>query len=383
MSVVFNMPGICQQRKRQATYHIPPVRRDMLSPYTSNPSITQMQLSMRRKVEILQYAGNRSNTKTNALTKTQKWAMVVSGKYKTPSAITKHYFITDINGQIFDIIVEYPDVLQMTPTTIIDASAVLIDGYSGYYHYNIQNNTTLCDSLPTLTSSCDVPGPVMYLVRDDAIPLYQYTAGNNTNAIIQKEDTFNWHLFPNVDSVIPNTIASLMISKMASDTYNFTIKVPIAVYVSEKITSAGIGHVYNITKTFNLNSLLLSVYYNNNIVSGGENYVYRYDNKSFDYNISFTGSEVKNGYYFTRYMGVVTISNIILDTNEGNVYDFNVSSSVTITGGETTEVYFKSDEIKYGVIGNISNPERIAAPINCSLGTLNNANQSDNGIVLT
>ena len=62
---------------------IPLVRFNVISPYidpltNQSTNITEQQLNMRRKAEILKYSSNRMPTQTNSLTKKQKWSQLVN-----------------------------------------------------------------------------------------------------------------------------------------------------------------------------------------------------------------------------------------------------------------------------------------------------------------
>jgi hypothetical protein len=63
-------------KSQAALNNIPPIRMNLLSPY---PKYERFDLDMRRKVEILKYDNNNSNTKTNNFTKNQKWSMLING----------------------------------------------------------------------------------------------------------------------------------------------------------------------------------------------------------------------------------------------------------------------------------------------------------------
>lgn len=110
-----------------ALNNIPQTRITPVSPY---PEYTRFQLDMRRKVEILKYQNVTSNTKTNNFSKKQQWSMLVNGVTKNASQAT-------IKGTA--------------------VSECLID-----------------DLIPTLSSSCDVPGKSFVLQYDPSIPLYNY-----------------------------------------------------------------------------------------------------------------------------------------------------------------------------------------------------------------
>ena len=70
---------IFNQRRKMQLLNIPPTRYTPISPY---PIYTQFQLNMRRKVEILKYSANNSNSKTNNFTKSEKWKQVITGNYQ-------------------------------------------------------------------------------------------------------------------------------------------------------------------------------------------------------------------------------------------------------------------------------------------------------------
>ena len=135
-SAIVNLIIAHDQRQRLAYFHKPPVRYNPVSPYPQN---TKAQLDMRRKAEILKYSNNQQNTKTNNITKKEKWAYLVRG----------------------------------------NSSQVV--SYSNY----INNISTTCSSnetQPMSTTASDVPGPPMNLYYDPTVPLYQYQNPSINNA---------------------------------------------------------------------------------------------------------------------------------------------------------------------------------------------------------
>ena len=135
-SAIVNLIIAHDQRQRLAYFHKPPVRYNPVSPYPQN---TKAQLDMRRKAEILKYSNNQQNTKTNNITKKEKWAYLVRG----------------------------------------NSSQVV--SYSNY----INNIATTCSSnetQPMSTTASDVPGPPMNLYYDPTVPLYQYQNPSINNA---------------------------------------------------------------------------------------------------------------------------------------------------------------------------------------------------------
>ena len=87
-NVSMNLDLMCELRKqRQSLFAMPSFRATPISPY---PEYTKEQLDMRRKAEILKYAGNRMNTKTNDLTKTGRFTQIITGKYQSRSYTTTY-----------------------------------------------------------------------------------------------------------------------------------------------------------------------------------------------------------------------------------------------------------------------------------------------------
>ena len=170
-TIPFDCSGIntfLMQKRAKALIHIPPSRFTMDTPY---PRFTQSQLDMRRKVEILKYNGNKQNTKTNNLTKKEQFALLSKGKtsYKTSQYTISH------------------------------------------------NTTTRCASdltKPTLTSSCNVPGPLMYLQYDPDVPLYNYSLAR----------TFGTE--PITDTSLWNAYTNNILAFFESNTNNATADIP-------------------------------------------------------------------------------------------------------------------------------------------------------------
>ena len=120
---------------------IPPTRVELQeSPYTT---YTKYQLDMRRKAEILKY---NKNNKTNKMTKAQEWSSIVNG-----------------NG----------------PVNQSRINAI------------INNNNPECPDdllIPTPTSSSDIPGPIINLVYDETVPLYNYNKNTDAYTILQNSE---------------------------------------------------------------------------------------------------------------------------------------------------------------------------------------------------
>ena len=132
-----NILIVYDQKKRLAYFHTPPPRYTPASPYDGR--VTQQQLDMRRKVEILKYKNNQQNTKTNDLTQKQLWALLARGK----------------SSQI--------NLEQYNDPALITAN----NGVS-------MRTCTSNETKRTWSSACDVPGPPIELYYDPTVPLYNY-----------------------------------------------------------------------------------------------------------------------------------------------------------------------------------------------------------------
>ena len=119
-----DISAACSARTNKFLNNVPPTRYTPLNPYPKN---TQMQLDMRRKCEILKYAGSGSQ-QTSSLSKKKQYANLV----------------TNI-------------------------------GARGNQYTCSQDRT-----IPTLTTACDVPGPIQTLIYDPSMNLYNYSYQINT-----------------------------------------------------------------------------------------------------------------------------------------------------------------------------------------------------------
>jgi hypothetical protein len=115
--------------------------RGTLSCFPVSNTITQNDLDMRRKAEILKYKDNSAN-----LTKKQKWSQMVRG-----------------NGPLAKKVWANQNILGSNPNI-----------------YNLPlgaGNTLVCNTEPIRCSpstACDVPGPQILLCDDPNVPLVNY-----------------------------------------------------------------------------------------------------------------------------------------------------------------------------------------------------------------
>ena len=133
-----DMSAACAVRANTFLHNVPPTRYTPPNPY---PQFTKLQLDMRRKCEIFKYAGSGSTQQTNSLNKKQQYSLLVSNANKV-SRGTQYTCSQD-------------------------------------------------RMLPTLTSACDVPGPISILTYDPSVNLYNYSSQVNSRIFPSAEDSLN------------------------------------------------------------------------------------------------------------------------------------------------------------------------------------------------
>jgi len=345
-----SLNGLCQQRKKQMLFNVPPMRFNPISPYSGNANITSFKLDMRRKAEILQYNANKTNTKTNNFTKAEKWLLLINGKnqkktyndikisqvYYTQSNISSNIYSDgnivinnsdkySLEGIYNEIIVKYPD----TYTTNNDNGNIIYNIVKG----NIPNCNT--DMIPVPTTSSDVPGKAINLIRDVSIPIYNYNnpitygiinpaniSNYNYNYIINKNILFN--------NNVENTLFSLNILDN-NDNYrnNFSFEVP--VYMSFQNNTTENLNSSNITDDIidkfkdlriTVTNVLMNVFYNNSIIFSNT-----LTNFSSSIDVSLNNSII-TPFSGNIYIGMITFPDILVYTQPGYVYDIKLTCKI-------------------------------------------------------
>lgn len=123
--------------KVRARFSVAVARLEVVSPYGN--AYDKSMLDMRRKAEILKYGNNQSSSKTNNLSKKEKFALLTRGTGRQSAAICP----------------------------------------------NTSDSTSI---IYTLSTSSGVPGPPIYLYEDSTVPLYNYSAQPRTYATYTKDD---------------------------------------------------------------------------------------------------------------------------------------------------------------------------------------------------
>lgn len=341
---------VCQQRKIQMLFNITPIRYEPQSPYVQYPEFSQKDFDMRRKVEILKYEGNKTNTKTNKIKKTERWAQIVNGKTQKSS---------------------FTSVFNTT-----------IDATTGNYTTNEIKATipdcSMDDFIPTPTSSCGIPGPISYLVYNQKVPLYNYATQPNAYAFAESNNYDKWNYFITNDikcqSGVETKIFSLYIKpniEQYSYTYSFTI--PIGIYVNgTNISNSLLSQPLSFSDiSLNINSIELAAYYSNKKVTLQKTIsTVPSNNISLNYNISFTPTNIFNSYSAVLYKGMLQVSNLYLFTEPGYIYDIYMKFNMSLNTSNNINYNTSILNTYYGVICNLSSNNKkteVNTTINSSL----------------
>jgi hypothetical protein len=278
-----NLNTICSQNKQANNLTTPIIRVTPVNPYQAKQETDPNynfysfynQLNMRRKAEVLSY---KSSSQTNGLSKKMRYSQLTKGNYRS--------------------------------------------------------NTLVCpldSSIPTPTSSSGVPGPVVYLYKDDTVPLYNYATNISGFTDINLPPSPEWKFFPIPDVACgaykETTIAQLLIGDTVnSNYYTFNFSTPIAIYAS------GSDLIYsNFDISFSMTtSPTCSVYYSNNQLYNLNPVV-----NSPSYTVNIKGSSRNTTYGAYIYYGVVTVNNLILPTEAGFVYDIKMTFPLNIVPSNT------------------------------------------------
>jgi predicted heme/steroid binding protein len=337
--------NICEQRKRLIDFAVPPTRYTPVSPY--NGTFTKFQLDMRRKAEILKYSNVTSSTKTNNLTKSEKYNQLINGRLQTKSYIPTSIVTIDANGNYNKVTVNYPDKLIVRLVAQKENGSVNIVGKTGYFKYEIIPNGQIVncaadDLIPTPTSSCNVPGPIMNLIDDENIPLYNFTNTTINNAAYSENITINdinmWKI-NSLNNIAINAstskIGSFLITNLIKESsYFYTLRVPIGIYINDP---TGLENFY-----LTINNISLIVYYNNNVVVLDSVPVVSFSRYSFNSPIKINYYRLNtgiNGYNYYGYIDTINIANLLLQTTPYNIYDFYMNITLSTSSSSTFNNY--------------------------------------------
>jgi hypothetical protein len=294
--------NVITQRNQIIELQPPPIRYNPVSPY---PNYTQAQLDMRRKAEILQY--NKNSTQTGKITKSQKWSRLVNGPFqrKTYTTVSR-----DASGNILD-------------RTVYNTVPCSEDKY-----------------LPTLSSSCDVPGPIVTLQYNPNIPLYNYADGENVFGIINEEklNNFNSYTSDNILSLNGNNTAlfTLAIFNTEERFTTFEFNTPIGFYISGEVSNSSNNDASGIFQIPSINIENINVYNNNNVVNMIKNplitqsFSSRQVNFYTDFQRDNNNNIINKTFYGAQYLGNLKVSGIMLSTQPGLLYNIKIALDINV-----------------------------------------------------
>jgi hypothetical protein len=334
-TTIISISDLCNQRKKQMMFPNTLFRFTPKSPYGGD--FSKFQLDMKRKTEILKYSNNTSSTKTNNLTKAQKYASIAKGYAQRQPYADQTITIKDSTGNYSTITVTYPDKLIVNTALSTDTHAVQILGQTGYYTISVLQDGYLvkCNNVPpTPTSSCGIPGPIINLFDDPNVPVYNLLNNSINNASYSEsivEDTSPWQVLPNYNillSDVSTRLGSILITRFIDlPTKVFTLNIPIGVYKTT-LSQNEVAHV-------NIKTIKLDVYYNNNLITNN-NYTVSLLKNALNtiINVNYNNLQTnKNGYNYFGILDTVVISGLQLSTQPGYIYDFYLT---IVTDNATT-----------------------------------------------
>jgi len=330
-----SLATLCDQRKKQMLFNIPQTRYTPQSPY--NGIYTKYQLDMRRKAEVLKYSNNTSSSKTNNLTKSEKFAQLVRVRSLSKGFQDKTITTLDSTGIYSEVTVRYPDKLIINKVSQTDPNALRIVGYNGYFTYSILQNGLLVDCRadnlkPTSTASCGVPGPIIELIDDESVPLYNFVNYSINNAAYSSSQVSNvsqWNVITNNNTLlytdVYSNIGSILINSKINDPTNiFIVKAPIGIYAKN---SSGIRDG---SANILIDHLFFKVEYSGSEIDAGNDKP-ALVSKTLRSPILLKYielTEVINGYNYFAHIDTAIIGNVFLNTSPGFVYDIYLSADL-------------------------------------------------------
>jgi hypothetical protein len=283
-------------------------------------------LNMRRKAEILQYNPNRQSNQTNSATKTQKFALLVNA----PPRINNWNRVADTANQ---------------------------------------SDPNCSDDLtPVPTSSSDVPGPIMNLIYNRNVPLYNYLNpvqtrgyGSVTNVLPTSEFQFSYesNIFISDKSVAyasrdPTTLITAYFPDLTEQTENvpLTFTIPLGIYMRGIINST-----YNSNITIGITNISLGIYLNDALIRTFSSYQNNCGNVIFNLN----GFAQNTIFGLTKYLGNISLTNLIIDIQKSMIYTIKIKASISYNGPNSSIITLSD----YGIIGNMKLDSEVVQ--NCTI----------------
>ena len=288
--------------KVRAQFSVANARLEVVSPY--NNAYSKSMLDMRRKAEILKYGNNQSSSKTNNLSKKEKFALLTRGTGRQSAAICP-------------------------------------------------NSTDSTSIIYTLSTSSDVPGPPIFLYEDSTVPLYNYGAQTRTYATFIKDENnpFSYSTVENifiaadtfpVDPRPEFPFFYLRINPSVETRINvFTFTIPIVLSLFGNCTN--IGPVPSVT--FAISNPRVKIYYRNGLVNTSaiptvvKFQIGNTNTLSDASTLTFRPSGV-GAFSAQIYIGTIEVTNLTLPTVSGFIYTANLLTVVEAksTAGATVDL---------------------------------------------
>ena len=372
--------AIIEQRKLQMLFNNPVNRYNPVSPYVQYPHISQTQFDMRRKAEILQYNAAKSNTKTNNFTKAEKWAQMINGYVQTNpynDIVVKNIaYVSSENDSKYSKIPVVTETVIKYPDTYITST----DINGNITNTVIKRTIPVCDidTTPIPTSSSDVPGPIINLIKDNTIPLYNYATRNNNYGIQNEEDTRDTK-YSTINNIlckdgIETTLFSLYIVNNNDEFARiFNFNTPLSLYFKSDVSNSSPAYDVSFQNiSLSLSNISLNIYYNDSkvLLSNTPNINIPIGNTS-TYDISLNKTAGNNPRYTSYsgelYIGMLNISNIHLFTQPGYVYTVKLQCNMNYSAPNNAIYTSYFTNIQSGVICNTTSIGKIET--NCKINT--------------
>jgi hypothetical protein len=370
--------SICQQRKKSLLYTTPSIRFDIENIYEKYPEFTKFQFDMRRKAEILSYNPSSSSTQTNNLTKKEKFVQIMKGTTSDKNASYKDIILSqsDICGNYSTLVVKYPD--SYTSRKVLYAEDACLNPLYRTEYTVIPNGRLIpvcnTDLIPQPTSSSGVPGPIMYLIKDITVPLYNYTKNNNAYGLINSQTIAPWNTFTSDNIQFYNSIINKLFTLSIQSTineyaYNFNFSTPLYLFFkgSANIERSDINRTLrNKITIFNIG---VDVKYNDETIELQK--PIGITPTSHFSSTEFTIDLVTNSYILPFeggiYLGMLNITNMYLYTQPGYIYDINLRLTLSFTSLDGFySSYFK--QIISGIYCNTTTTNKLQN--NCIINTV-------------
>jgi hypothetical protein len=235
---------------------------------------------------------------------------------------------------------------------------MLIKGKSSFSQQSlsdISNNILSCNInaiVKTPSSSSGVPGPVVELYLDPAIPLYHYTGTNNRNyGLINSTDNSHWTTYTTNDISMEQSILSELFTlyihnNITQSYYTYSFSTPVAIYV--KGLSSSIGK----SLTATISNVYIYVYYNSTLITTNNPNLSGTSTTIPILTSDFISLGLKtttvSDFSAVFYSGVLTVSNLLLFTQPGFIYDIKLAFNIGITTDSSVTIN------SYGTYCNVS-----------------------------